>query len=113
MGHLLSAGIKMQGGAPATATLTIQNSGGLASVVWFKNGVNQGSVGLAGLTTTVNSGDTFYVRATAISTGAGATIDYLLNGSYVTSYFGATIATTATFTASGGNTYLFDCYGGV
>ena len=108
MGHLLSAGIKMQSSV-TTATLEINNLGGLTNCSWVKNGVNQGSV-TTSLTTTLNSGDTFSVAATNVSTGA--TIDYFLNGSYVTSYTDPAIATTPTITAAAGDAYKFDCYGG-
>lgn len=99
----------MQGGAPATATLSILNEGVGGSVSWFKNGVNQGSVAVS-ITTTINAGDTFYVRAQDID--FGASIDYTLNGSYVTTYSGSRTAITPTFTAVGGNTYFFNCYPG-
>jgi len=107
MGHLLSSAIKMQGAAATTATINITNFDG-TTVTWYKNGVSQGTVAVS-LTTTVNAGDTFYVTN---NDTFGATINYYLNAVFVTSYFGAPTATTATFTAGAGNTYRFDCFAG-
>lgn len=108
MGHLLSSAIKMQGGA-AAPTIQIVNAGDLNNCEWFKNGTSQGSV--TGTTNaTLAAGDTFYVIASNVF--LGATIDYSLNGSYVTSYSDYPIATTTTFTAAAGNAYRFVCYGG-
>lgn len=108
MGHLLSMGIKMQGSAAATtATIQITNFDG-TTVTWYKNGVSQGSVPTS-VTATLNAGDTFYVTN---NDAFGASINYSLNGVFVTSYFNVPTATTATFTASAGNTYKFDCFSG-
>jgi hypothetical protein len=107
MGHLLSSAIKMQNGA-AAPTLQINNLGGLTNCSWIKNGVSQGSV-TGTLNATLTAGDTFSVAA---SNFGGATIDYFLNASYVTSYFDDPIATTPTITSAAGNAYKFDCYGG-
>ena len=104
MGHLLSAGIKMQGGAPATATLQINNYDGV-TVNWYKNGVNQGSVS-GTLNTTLNNGDTFYLSASNI---LGVSVYYFVNGSFTDSYFD-TIVVTSTYTAIGGNSYQLDVY---
>ena len=95
-------------GAAAAPTIEINNLGGLTSCSWFKNGVNQGNV-TTSLTATLADGDTFYVLASQFF---GATIDYYLNGAYVTSYFDSPVAETPTFTAAAGNAYKFDCYGG-
>jgi hypothetical protein len=107
MGHLLSSAIKMQGGA-AAPTIEINNYGAL--VTWEKNGVSQGSVGFS-ITVTLTAGDTFRVTADN-PFDDGVTIDYLLNGSYVTSYFDFTTAQTPTITSAAGNAYRFDCYSG-
>lgn len=107
MGRLLSSALKMQNGAPATATLILQLVDA-TSMNWTKNGVSQGSI-TGTQTFTLNAGDTFF--ATATTTG-GSSINYFLNGSFVTSYFGNPTATTATLTAVGGNTYKFEAYAG-
>jgi hypothetical protein len=107
MGHLLSSAIKMQGAA--APTIEINNLGG-ALVSWEKNGVSQGSVTTT-ITVTLTAGDTFRVTADE-PFDAGVTIDYFLNGSYVTSYFDFTTAQTPTITSAAGNAYKFDCYGG-
>jgi hypothetical protein len=109
MGHLLSSAIKMQGTAAAAPTIQINNLGG-ALVSWEKNGVSQGSVGFS-ITVTLTAGDTFRVTADE-PFDMGVTIDYFLNGSYVTSYFDFTTAQTPTITSVAGNAYKFDCYGG-
>lgn len=110
MGHLLSSAIKMQGAAAAAPTIQIVNAGDLNNCEWFKNSVSQGAV--TGTTNaTLADGDTFYVLAS--NAMIGATIDYSLNGSYVTSYSDSPIATTPTFTAAAGNAYSFTCYGGL
>lgn len=106
MGHLLSSAIKMQGGA-AAPTIQINNLGGV-TVTWLKNGVSQGTV-TGTLNATLTAGDTFQVSA---SNFGGATIDYYLNASYVTTYFDDPIAQTPTITSAAGNAYKFDCYGG-
>ena len=108
MGHLLSSAIKMQGGA-AAPTIEINNLGG-AIVSWEKNGVGQGNV-IGTINVTLTAGDTFRVTADE-PFDMGVTIDYFLNGSYVTSYFDLTTAQTPTITSSAGNAYKFDCYGG-
>lgn len=109
MGHLLSSAIKMQGGA-AAPTIEINNLGG-ALVSWEKNGVSQGSVLFSTGVLTLTAGDTFRVTADE-PFDMGVTIDYFLNGSYVTSYFDFTTAQTPTITSADGNAYKFDCYGG-
>jgi hypothetical protein len=108
MGHLLSSAIKMQGAA-AAPTLQINNLGGLNNCSWIKNGVSQGSV-TGTLNVTLTAGDTFSVAASNVFDGA--TIDYFLNGSYVTSYSDNPVAQTPTITSADGNAYKFDCYGG-
>lgn len=105
--QLTRDGILQQGGA-AAPTIEINNLGGLTNCSWIKNGVSQGSV-TGTLNATLTDGDTFSVAA---SNFGGATIDYFLNGSYVTSYFDDPIATTPTITSAAGNAYKFDCYGG-
>ena len=107
MGNLLSSAIKMQGSAPATATLILQLVDA-TSMNWTKNGVSQGSI-TGTQTFTLNAGDTFFVTSTM---AMGSSLNYLLNGSFVTSYFGIPTATSATFTASAGNTYRFEGYSG-
>ena len=109
MGHLLSSAIKMQSSAAATATIEINNLGSLDTCAWVKNGVSQGSV-TTSVTATLTAGDTFLVSAS--NSSIGATIDYYLNGTYVTSYFDAFAAETPTITSSADNAYKFDCYGG-
>lgn len=108
MGHLLSSAIKMQGSAVATATLVLQLIDA-TSMSWTKNGVSQGSI-TGTQTFTINAGDTFFVTATF---AFGVSINYLLNGTLVTIYTGNPTATSATFTASAGNTYRFEAYSGV
>jgi hypothetical protein len=107
MGRLLSSSIKMQNGVAATATLILQKVDA-TTMSWTKNGVSQGLI-TGTQTFTLNAGDTFFATATTVG---GSTINYLLNGSFVTSYFGSPTATTATLTASGGNTYKFEAYAG-
>lgn len=108
MGKLLSNGIKMQNGGATTATLILQlvSGGGMG---WFKNGSYQGAI-TGTQTFTLNAGDTFYVGAYDFD--FGITIDYLLNGTYVTSYSDPSEATTPTFTAVAGNTYRFNANSG-
>ena len=99
----------LQQGAAAAPTIQIVNAGDLNNCEWFKNGSSQGAV--TGTTNaTLAAGDTFYVIASNVF--LGATIDYSLNGSYVTTYSDSPIATTPTFTAAAGNAYSFTCYGG-
>jgi hypothetical protein len=111
MGHLLSSAIKMQGGGATTATLEIYNNAtGLGgSMTWFKNGISQG-VPAAGFTTrTLNNGDTFYLYA--VDFGASlVSIDYSLNGTYITTYTALEEVFTPTFTAVAGNIYTFTGY---
>ena len=111
MGHLLSSAIKMQGTVPTTATINISNDGDLNTCGWYKNGVSQGTVpDLTSVSATLNAGDTFYVYASNVF--FGATIDYILNGAYNSTFTGDPIAQTSTFTAAANNTYTFSCYGG-
>lgn len=108
MGNLLSSAIKMQNGVAATATLVLQNIDA-TSMSWTKNSVSQGSI-TGTQTFTLNAGDTFFVTATFSS---GVSINYLLNGTLITIYSGIPTATSATFTAVGGNTYRFEGYSGL
>jgi hypothetical protein len=108
MGHLLSSAIKMQGSAPTTATLILQLASG-NGMGWFKNGFYEGAI-TGTQTFTLNAGDTFYVGAYDFD--FGITIDYLLNGTYVTSYSDPSEVTTPTFTAVAGNTYRFNANSG-
>jgi len=105
--QLAREGILQQGGA-ASPTIEINNYGAL--VTWEKNGVSQGSVAFS-ITVTLTAGDTFRVTADN-PFDMGVTIDYFLNGSFVTSYFDFTTAQTPTITSAAGNAYKFDCYGG-
>jgi hypothetical protein len=107
MGHLLSAAIKMQGSAATTATLVLQLVDA-TSMNWTKNGVYQGLIS-GTQTFTLNAGDTFFVTSTFF---LGSSLNYYLNAAFVTSYFGTPTATSATFTASAGNTYRFEGYNG-
>jgi hypothetical protein len=107
MGHLLSSAIKMQGAAATTATLILQLVDA-TSMNWTKNGVSQGSI-TGTQTFTLNAGDTFLVTSTDTF---GSSLNYLLNGSFVTSYFGIPTATSPTLTAAAGNTYRFEGYSG-
>jgi hypothetical protein len=107
MGHLLSSAIKMQGGGVTTATLVLQLVDA-DSMNWTKNGVSQGAI-TGTQTFTLNAGDTFFVTSTSTF---GSSLNYLLNGTLITSYFGVPTATSATFTAVAGNTYRFEGYGG-
>jgi hypothetical protein len=105
--QLTRDGILQQGGAPATATLILQLVDA-TSMNWTKNGVSQGSI-TGTQTFTLNAGDTFLVTSTDTF---GSSLNYLLNGSFVTSYFGNPTATSPTLTAAGGNTYRFEGYSG-
>jgi len=116
MGKLLSSAIKMQGSVVGTATLKYDLAmNGVASgtCIVYKNGsvlqtmTSETSI----VTTTINAGDTFYVTIQNPNTTGqtGCSIDYLVNGSYVTGYFtgGTDVLTSATFTASAENEYRF------
>ena len=107
MGHLLSMGIKMQKAGVTTATIVLQLVDA-TSMNWTKNGVSQGAI-TGTQTFTLNAGDTFFATSTDTF---GSSLNYLLNGSFVTSYFGTPTATSATFTAVAGNTYRFEGYSG-
>jgi hypothetical protein len=108
MGKLLSSAIKMQGGgAVATASLTLQLVNAI-EMSWTKNGVFQGYIS-GTQNFTLNAGDTFFASA---FDDAGVTIDYYLNGTYITSYSAGSLVNTPTFTAVAGNTYGFYAYSG-
>jgi hypothetical protein len=121
MGHLLSAGIKMQGAeAPTTTTTTTVASNVTVEVyrytpsgTLYVNGTFYSNPPFGGPTTysglapgttrmTANSPDCLY-----------ATIDYSLNGSYITSYSGLCFANTGDISTSNGNTYSFSAYEGL
>lgn len=110
MGHLLSSAIKMQGGA-STATLkyNLSTSGFGGTFTVYKNGsvLQTMTTDTALVTVTLNAGDTFY--ATIVSF-AGTSIDYFVNGAFVTNYFDT--SPTPTITAAAGNTYQYDAYFG-
>jgi hypothetical protein len=111
--QLARDGILQFPSGPTTASLTIYNDsgGGLNNCAWTKNGVTQSSIpNGSNIVTTLNAGDTFTVYASSIL--FGATVEYYLNGNFVTAYFGDPIATTPTLTAAGGNSYVFSCYEG-
>jgi hypothetical protein len=107
MGHLLSMAIKMQSAGATTATIVLQLIDA-TSMNWTKNGVSQGSI-TGTQTFTLNAGDTFFVTSTD---SFGSSLEYRLNGSFITAYFGVPTATSATFTAVSGNTYNFQGYSG-
>ena len=117
MGHLLSSAIKMQGGAPATATLQYElfASGFSGTFVIYKNGaiLQTMTTDTSLVSVTINAGDTFYATITCSN---GATIDYFLNGTYSTSFYyvgsGAPTAST-TLTAVAGNTYKYQGWFGL
>jgi hypothetical protein len=111
MGHLLSSAIKMQGGAPATATLQYElfANGESGTFNIYKNGTLYQSMttNTSLVSITLNAGDTFY--STIQSSAGSSSVDYFVNGSYVTSYFIATTGTltTPTITSAGGSTYKY------
>jgi hypothetical protein len=116
MGNLLSSAIKMQDSVVATATLKYDFAtngvvGGTCIV--YKNGIplQTMTTDTSVVTTTINAGDTFYVTIQNPNTTGqtGCSIDYVVNGSYVTGYFtgGTGVLSSATFTASAGNEYRF------
>jgi hypothetical protein len=112
MGHLLSSAIKMQGGAPATATLKydLATNGYSGTCIVYKNGLVLQTMtsDTSVVTATINAGDTFYVTIQQ-PTGNGCSIDYLLNGTYITGWFtlGTGVLSSSTYTASAGNEYRF------
>jgi len=113
--RLAKDGILQFPSGQSTATLQIQNNatgfGGI--MAWYKNGVFQENPA-AGLTSrTINSGDTFYIVIAAFFAEDYVTIDYSLNGTYVTSYTDINNVTTPTYTATAGDIYLFTGYLGV
>lgn len=108
MGNLLSSAIKMQNGAVATATLELEKVDA-TTMSWTKNGIGQGFItGLQSFT--LNAGDTFIITCT---TTGGTTLEYSLNGTFITSYSGIPTATSPTFTTAGGNIYRFQAYAGL
>jgi hypothetical protein len=115
MGHLLSSAIKMQGGAPSTATLEYElftNGITIGTFNVYKNGslLQSMTTDTSLVTATLNAGDTFYATLqNSTSMQEGGTIDYFVNGSYVTSYsiFTTATLTTPTVTSSGGTTYKY------
>jgi hypothetical protein len=77
------------------------------NIAWYKNGVLQNTfTDNIDHTFTINAGDTFFAQGTRTPTGAF--LYYLVNGVLVADYFGNPTATSATFTAVGGNTYRFE-----
>jgi len=97
---------------PSTATLEISNDdAALNNCAWEKNGITQASIpSNTTFSTTLNVGDTFYVYASSVS--FGATIEYSLNGTFITSYSGDPVAQTPLFTTEASNIYRFSCYSG-
>ena len=117
MGHLLSSAIKMQGAAPATATLQYELFTNFITLGTFRIYINGSlyqtmTTNTSLVTVTINAGDTFY--ATLQNTDSfqpGGTIDYFVNASYVTSYsiFTTSLLTTPTVTSSASTTYKYTC----
>lgn len=114
--QLTRDGILQQGGAPATATLQYEliTSGFGGTFNIYKNGslLQSMTTDTSLVTVTINAGDTFY--STIQSSAGSSSVDYFVNGSYVTSYFIFTTGTltTPTITASGGTTYKYTGYFG-
>ena len=108
MGHLLNMGIKMQRAA-ATPTLTINwtdvPTGGAVDV--FKNDDYYGSPtsGVA-FNVPIVADDTFYITIIPAFQGDGS-YSYFINGGFVTSGFNTVEFSSATYTASGLNSYMF------
>lgn len=102
----------MQGGAPATFTLTGNSylmAGSGENGKLYVNGVFYADItNMASFSYTFASGTTFYFTG---SGPFGCTYDYTLNGAFQTSYYGNPNVTTPTFTGVGGNTYYFQTYG--
>jgi hypothetical protein len=98
--------------APATATFQYElfTNGFSGTFNVYKNGslLQSMTTDTSLVTVTLNAGDTFYSTIQQPG-GNGATVDYFLNGSFVTSYltFLTTPLTTPTVTAAGGNTYKY------
>ena len=114
MGHLLSSAIKMQGGAPATATLQYESIDMVGGTVLVKR---NGST-IATLTTdtalttvTLDAGDTIQMTYSRASGFLTTFIYYFLNGTLTNTYSGTTTITGAVLTASAGNTYKFSYQG--
>lgn len=110
MGHLLSSAIKMQGGAAAPIlkySLATSGFGGTFQI--YKNGslYQTMTTNTSTVTVTLTAGDTFY--ATILS-AAGTSIDYFVNGAFVTNYFDT--SPTPTITSAAGNTYEYNAYFG-
>jgi hypothetical protein len=114
MGHLLSSAIKMQGGA-AAPTLSYElftNGITIGQFNIYKNGTLYQTLttDTSLITITLNAGDTFYATLqNSTFMQEGGTIDYFLNGSYITSYsiFTSATLTTPTGTALAGNVYKY------
>lgn len=110
MGHLLSSAIKMQSGV-STATLKYElfAGGNPGTFQIYKNGslYQIMTTDTSLVTVTLTAGDTFYATIVSI---AGTSIDYFVNGSYVTSYFDT--SPTPTITSTAGTTYQYTAYFG-
>lgn len=110
MGHLLSAGVKMQNSV-STATLQylLYAGGNSGTFTIYINGsaYQTMTTDTSLVTVTVNAGDTFYATIASVS---GTTIYYYLNGGFVAGYFDT--SPTPTVTASAGNTYFYEAYFG-
>jgi hypothetical protein len=109
MGKLLSSAIKMQNGAVAAPTLTINFtdfSGGAGSTDVYKNGSYYASaVSGVPLIVPIVAGNTFYVVVTPPFLGIGSW-QYYVNATLTASGGG----TSPTYTASGTNIYSFTTF---
>lgn len=108
MGKLLSRSIKMQNGAAAAPTLTINftDYGGGGSTDVYKNGSYYDSaISGSPLVVPIVAGNTFYVVVTPPFLGIGGW-SYYVNGTLTASGTG----TSPTYTASGSNAYSFTTF---
>jgi hypothetical protein len=108
MGRLLSSAIKMQGGAVANPTLTINftDFGGGGATDVYKNGsFYDSAISGTPLIVPIVAGDTFYVVVIPPFLGI-VSWSYYINGSLTASGSG----TSPTYTASGTNAYSFTTF---
>ena len=108
MGKLLDIAIAGSKAAPSTATLELTKVDA-TTMSWTKNGISQGTI-TGTQTFTLNSGDTFVISCT---TTGGTTLEYSLNGTFITSYTGNPTASSGTFTTAASNIYRFSAYAGL
>ena len=110
MGNLLSSAIKMQNGAVANPTLTInftQNFGGSVGIA--KNGAYYGDASPGANIVPIVAGNTFQIEVFAAFEGS-CSYSYFVNDVLITSGFSFTSIASSVYTASGTNAYRFECY---